>query len=365
MNERFHRGTRPGVFASCARIPVAVAVCVLMWLPVALLTSAAATAAEQSAVVVMYHRFGDPRFPSTNVTLEQVDAHIEELRSGSYSVLPVPEILRRLRDGTGVPPRTVGITVDDAYETFFTEGWPRFRAAGLPVTLFVSTDSADRNLEDMMTWDQIRSVRDDGVTIGAHTASHLHMPDADAATNRDEIDRSNRRYRAELGAVPSLFAYPYGEAGAEQAAIVREAGYDAAFGQHSGAFSDGSDFFYLPRFSMNETYGDLGRFRTAANALALPVTDITPADMLIGGDNPPAMGFTLMRDLPRLDELSCFLSHEGKARVERLGDWRFEVRGTEPFPRGRTRLNCTVPGGRDDAGRWHWFGLQFYRPARS
>ena len=50
----------------------------------------AAVYAQSSAVVIMYHRFGESEYPSTNTTLEQLDAHIAELTSGPYSVLPLP-----------------------------------------------------------------------------------------------------------------------------------------------------------------------------------------------------------------------------------------------------------------------------------
>ena len=38
---------------------------------------------------------------------------------------------------------------------------------------------------------------------------------------------------------------------------------------------------------------------------------------------------------------------------------RIELRITEEFPPGRTRVNCTLPAGE---GRWRWFGMQFFVP---
>ncbi|HEC91025.1 MAG TPA: chitin deacetylase, partial [Alphaproteobacteria bacterium] len=45
--------------------------------------------------------------------------------------------------------------------------------------------------------------------------------------------------------------------------------------------------------------------------------------------------------------------------VEVLAGVRVEIRAKTPFPNGRTRLNCTLPG---PDGRWRWFGRQFYKP---
>jgi len=316
--------------------------------------------AGESAVVLMYHRFGDDRYPSTNIGLEQFEAHIAELKSGPYTVLPVPEILRRQKAGEDLPDRTVGITIDDAYTSVYTEAWPRLRAAGLPFTLFVSTDPVDRAYDGIMSWDQVRELADGGVTIGGHTGSHLHMPANTTAKAKEEIERSNARYLDKLGTTPTLFAYPYGESGSAIARVIADAGYIAAFGQHSGAFTVGDDLFDLPRFPLNEKFGDMGRFKTAVNSLAIPTTDITPEDTVVGDINPPAMGFTLRKPMKRASEISCFLSHEGKAAIENLGDIRFEIRVETPFSEGRTRLNCTMPGWGEDAGRWYWFGRQFY-----
>ncbi len=317
-----------------------------------------AALAENSAVVLMYHRFGEGKYPSTNITITQFEAHIRELKSGAYTVLPVPEIIAALRRGTPLPERTVGLTIDDAYLSVYTEAWPRLKAAGLPFTLFVATEPLDRKHPNYMTWDNLREMAGAGVTIGHQTASHLHMTKASAERNRRDIARADGRFRANLGMRPKLFAYPYGEAGLAVQKLVRGADFAAAFGQHSGAIGGTDDLYYLPRFAMNEKYGDLARFRLVANTLALPVTDMVPADPLITGLNPPAIGFTVIGNVKGLQRLTCF-AFEGRVKVERLGASRIEVRVGKPFPKGRTRLNCTMPA---KDGRWRWLGRQYYVP---
>ena len=48
--------------------------------------------ASDPAVVLMYHRFGEST-PSTNIRIEQFEAHLEELSREKYTVLPLPEII--------------------------------------------------------------------------------------------------------------------------------------------------------------------------------------------------------------------------------------------------------------------------------
>jgi peptidoglycan/xylan/chitin deacetylase (PgdA/CDA1 family) len=309
------------------------------------------------AVVFMYHRFGESEWPSTNIRLDQFEAHLEEIRAGGFTVLPLPEVLERMRGATELPDRTIAITVDDAYASVYAEAWPRLKKAGLPFTLFVSTDSVDRGVPGYMSWDQIRELKAGGVTIGSQTASHPHLPDIELEQVKIELDRAAQRIADETGERPALFAYPYGEYGSAIQRIVAGRGYVAAFGQQSGVAHAGSDRYGLPRFALNETYGGVDRFRLTANALPLPVRDRVPADLILQ-QNPPAFGFTVDPTIPDVDRIDCYASGQGRTKVEALGS-RVEVRLAEPFPAGRARINGTMPG---PDGRWRWYGVQFYIP---
>jgi peptidoglycan/xylan/chitin deacetylase (PgdA/CDA1 family) len=312
------------------------------------------------AVIAMYHRFGEAGFSATNIPLDQFEEHLEELKSGAHTVLPVPEILGALKAGKPLPEGAVGITIDGGYRSFYREAWPRLKAAELPVTVVVSTDPLDQGAPSYMTWDQIRELAGAGVTIAAQTASHLHMADASLEEVEAELARSNERFRAELGLVPEIFAYPYGEVSLAVREKVIEAGYRFALGQHSGVVHAGSDFFNLPRFGLSENYGDLRQFRLRIRTLPLPVTDVVPADPLLT-ENPPLFGFTVDSSMANLERLGCYASGQGRVHHERLGTHRIEVRLKAPLPPGRSRINCTIPG-RD--GRWYWFGTLFYLPRR-
>ncbi len=338
------------------RRPVLVAVAAA-----AALLVAAPALADSSAVVFMYHRFGESAHPSTNTSIAQLDAHIETLKSGRFTVLPLPLIAAAIREKRKLPDRTVGLSVDDAFLSLYREGWPRLREAGLPFTLFVATDPIDRGFRNYMDWDQIRELAAAGVTIGSQTASHPHMPLLPPVGNADELARSNRRFEQELGKRPALFAYPFGETSSAARSEVDKAGFVAAFGQHSGVLYHGADHLYLPRFAMNETYGSLDRFVLAANALPIEARDIAPADpLLTRRNNPPEFAFTVAGAALRgLRSMACYASGQGRTALERRRRGRVIVKLAEAFPPGRARINCTLPAG---DGRWRWFGMQFFVP---
>lgn len=322
-------------------------------------STATVTADRSAATIIMYHRFGERNHPSTNVRIEQLEAHIRELTSGPYNVLPLEQIVDAFRTGRDLPANTVAITIDDAYQSTYTEAWPRFKDAGLPFTLFVATDPVDKGFANFLTWDQLREIRDGGGSIGHHTASHLHMVGASDERIWQEIRKASERYQQELGKIPRVFAYPFGEASRDVRGKIIEAGFTAAFGQHSGVAHAGADRFYLPRFPFNEDFGSIDRLKLVATALPLPVTDVTPLDFSLT-QNPPHFGFTVSSEIRSLEQLNCFASPGGRpAQIRRLGERRVEVRVDHPFPPGRARFNCTMPT-RDN--RWRWFGMQFLVP---
>jgi len=306
------------------------------------------------ASVIMYHRFGEDRYPSTNTTIEQLESHIAYLQEGGFTIMALPEIIERFQSGRTVPDRTVAISIDDAYLSVYEEGWPRFRDAGFPITLFVATGPIDRNLRGYMSWDQLRELQAAGVSIGSQTNSHPHMHRISIDAVKKELSSSNQRFIDELGLRPELFAYPYGEYNLEVIEAVKEAGFIAAFGQNSGIMHKDDLLYELPRFAFNEAYGDLERLSLAANGLPLKVTQITPADMVIT-QNPPFYGFTLDEDMEPKKQLRCFSSRYGKLDVSLLGR-RAEIRLPGPLEGPRFRINCTMPG-KDK--RWRWFGRQF------
>lgn len=316
--------------------------------------SISAAMAADHASILMYHRFGETKYPTTNIRLEQFDAHLDRLQSGAFTVWPLPRIVEYLQTGQALPDRTVAITIDDAYLSVYDEAWPRLKALNMPFTVFVATQPIDANRYGYMSWDQIRELQAAGVTIGSQTSTHPHMHQISIEQSKSEIAESNARFIAELGLRPNLFAYPYGEYDMAVIDAVKEAGFTAAFGQNSGIAHGYNGLFELPRFAMNEQYGTLSRLDLAINGLPLKVDQITPEDVILD-QNPPIYGFTLAPDMDKPNQLRCFNSIYGKLDVTIMGR-RAEIRLPGPLNGNRARINCTMPGG---DGRWRWFGRQF------
>ncbi len=304
---------------------------------------------------IMYHRFGDSRFPSTNIKKEQFEKHINELLKPKYNVIDIERALLAINNIEPVKDRSVVITIDDAYSSVYEYAWPIFKKHKLPFTLFISTDVIDNKTPGYMSWEEIRTLRDHGVTIGSQTKSHPHMFKLVNEKIIEELTISNNRFIDEIGSKPKIFAYPYGEYNLEVLEEVKSHGFIAAFGQHSGVAHKSLGMYELPRFAMNEKYGDMDRFLLAVNALPMPISDLSPKNPVIL-KNPPNYGFTLSKKIEPKNAVRCFANNGLKADTKRLGKYRIEIRLNGPFSKGRGRINCTMAG---NDNRWRWLGRQF------
>ena len=84
---------------------------------------------------------------------------------------------------------------------------------------------------DMLTWDEVRTLRGLGFSVGAHTVSHPILSRVSPEQARQEIEGSRDAIAAALGPPPRAFAYPNG--GADDytppvAELVRAAGFTCA-----------------------------------------------------------------------------------------------------------------------------------------
>lgn len=321
------------------------------------ITNVFANSIKNSAVVFMYHKFGISKYPSTNVTIKQLNSHINELSKEKYNVRSLDFIVDTIINDGQLPNNTIGISVDDADKSFLTNAWPLFKENNFPVTLFVNTSTIVKNNKNYLNWDEIRTLKNEGVIIAAHSHTHNHMPDLSIEEIKREIEISNKIFLKELGSIPSLFAYPYGEADTKIIELLKEYKFKVAFGQHSGVINETSNMYYLPRFALNEKYAEIDRVKFAATAKGLGVYDFIPSNPKIL-ENPPFIGFSVL-DQKNVHSLNCFVfDSEGQVEKELFKfNERIEIRLSRKLNKGRSRINCTT---KDNQGNWRWYGHQFY-----
>lgn len=331
--------------------------------------SAVAVTSAGEANIFIYHRFGDARYPSTNISLEVFAAQLAWLKEQGRPVLSLGEVIHRLAVGDPLPEGCVVLTVDDAYRSFLENGMPLLRRYHFPVTLFVNTNAV--GAPGYLTWNELRALVGEGVEIGNHSATHDYLLEhrhgegekAWRARVTSDIRRAQQALTRELGQAPQFFAYPFGEFSPELEAIVRQAGFQGAVGQQSGVVWGGSDRFALPRFPMGGDYATLTEFRDKARMRALRVEVLEPSSpVLVGQSNgPPVLRLRIDGNGIDLRGLRCFVQGENSCRVERVaGNSEEVVVSAEHSLSGRrNKYTITAPG---LGGGWYWFSQPWFQP---
>ena len=137
-------------------------------------------------------------------------------------------------------------------------------------------------------------------------------------------------------------------------------GFNYAFGQHSGVMDFTKDKFELPRFPINEKYGEIKRFKNLLKTLPFPYKKIYPVEKyLLDKNNPPDVKITFFEDGPNIKNISCY-SNEGdvweKSKIEFINKNELKVILRDKFTTERGRINCSL---REESGEWRWLGIQF------
>jgi peptidoglycan/xylan/chitin deacetylase (PgdA/CDA1 family) len=320
-------------------------------------------AAGPHAVIFMYHRFGENKYPSTNVRVKQLEAHLDHLSKEKYAVLPLSKIMAAIKELSALPDRTVAITIDDAYLSVYEVAYPKFKALGWPFTVFVNTDPIDQRMRGYMSWDQLREIHANGATLANHCANHDSLIGRRPGETshlwleriRENIERAQTRLKKEIGTAPMLFSYPYGEYNREVADLVAKMGY-SAFGQQSGAVGPLNDSRAFPRFPINERYAGMDEFRVKALTFPLPVKIYSPWDP-VASNRRPRLEITLDSQVKYYQEMTCYVSGQGKVPVDWISSNKFSIQAPLPLKDGRNRYNCTVPS--KERNRYYWFSQQW------
>ncbi len=323
--------------------------------------------AEQANIFI-YHRFGESRYPSTNIDTDVFASHLLYLRESGKQVVPLIDVVRAFRAGRKLPSDAIVLTVDDAFDSFLSEAMPLLQQYHFPVTLFVNTDGVGTS--GYLDWEQLRQLVRDGVVIGNHTATHDYLLERKKDESREawrkrvraDISRAQDAFEKELGFRPELFAYTYGEYSPELVDIVRGLGFIAAVAQQSGVASPSSDPYLLPRFPMGGPFASLQSFRDKANMHPLEVNVLTPPTPVLDEKNPPILSVQIRSDRYDLGRLQGFVQGDNRLiiKVDAAKGNVVTVQAEKPLIGRRNKYTLTAPL-RDGSG-WAWFSQPWFQP---
>ena len=305
----------------------------------------------------MYHRFEENKYPSTNIKIKEFINHIKILEDNKFLFVNPKNFEYELRNNK--TQRKILLTIDDGFESFYNNAWPILKRKKIPFILFVSTREV--GAFNYMTWDQIREIdKADFVEIGNHSHTHEYLVDENKDTIIADIKKSISIFKKELGKNSIFFSYPFGEYSLEFKNIIKSLGFKYAFGQHSGVMDETKDFYELPRFPINEKYGETKRFNSLTKTLPFKYKKISPEEKyLLQSKNPPEVKINFYENINGLKSLNCYSNEGDKWRQSDINfqdDQTLIININEKFIGERGRINCSL---RDPSGYWRWLGIQF------
>ena len=212
-----------------------------------------------------------------------------------------------------------------------------------------------------MNWDQIKELsKEEFVHIGNHSFSHEYLVDKKNEEIIYDINRAITDFKNNLGYNSPFFSYPFGEYSNNFKNIIKDFGFKYAFGQHSGVTDETKDFYELPRFPINEAYGELERFETILKTIPLKFKSITPEEKYItDANNPPQIIVEFFNNIKNIKLLNCYSNEQNswrKSELKYLEDFKIKINLIGKFTTERGRVNCSL---RESDGSWRWLGIQF------
>ena len=108
-------------------------------------------------------------------------------------------------------------------------------------------------------------------------------------------------FKTKLGKNSVFFSYPFGEYSISFKNIIISLGFKYAFGQHSGVIDETKNFYELPRFPINEKYGEIKRFTSLTRTLPFKYKNIFPEEKyLLDSKNPPQVKIEFYENIKNL-----------------------------------------------------------------
>ncbi len=317
--------------------------------------------APKDIVCLIYHRFGDPRYPSTNTSANLFKLQLQYLKDHNFNVITFSKAVDAVFNGGSLPGKTVVITIDDGFSSFKENALPLLDKFGYKATLFVNTSTVGAG--DYMSWEDLAGLLKDGFEIGNHSDSHdyfLNRKDNPVDYFKTDVQLSKKLLHEKLGIDPDIFAYPYGEFDKQLIDAVKSMGFVAAAAQNSGVLCESSDPYAIPRFPMNNDYGAMTMFIEKVNMKALRVSDTDIANTLYS-KNPPTLSLSINMDQLDIKHIQGF-TQGGLAELNFSGDPVVKVKlsCSKKLTARRVIYTITVPGLKD--GQWYWYSHIWINP---
>lgn len=314
-----------------------------------------------SATILLYHHVSSDTPPSTSISTAKFTDHMT-LLDKEFNVISLPKLVSLLQQRLPVPDKSVVITFDDGFRNIQKNAHPVLKKFGFPYTIFINP--VDVGQGDKLSWDELKALQDEQVTIANHFYDHRHLLDKRAYETESQWQEDIRtlmlkaedELKRHLGTSHRLLAFPYGEFNKEVQAVLQQEGF-LGFAQHSGAVGAYTDLYAIPRFPAAGIYAGLNSLKVKLSSLNMPVVAGSEQPLNYTGSHNASYSLTLDTSDLRPSQFQCFYQGE-PLPLSWQDDTVFVNIGPKLTP-GRHRVNCTVPS-KSMPGRYYWHSQPWF-----
>ena len=353
---------------------------------------------DQTAQVLIfcYHRLVDKiRYPGTEITPAAFEAQMKELKDKGITVISMQDLLAWKRSEKNIPPRSAVIAFDDGWKSQYEVAWPIMKKYGYPFTLFIYTEGVRGGTlggREAITWEQLADMRDNGVDIQAHTATHQDLREGHTVMViepggkrtrkkltgaeyekwvQNEVVGCKELLEQRLGIKVNCFAVPFGNYNDHVKELARNAGYEAMFTVYGQPITFTSPLDSIGRYAIEankpKVFADAVSMIGASTGGGTAVAEVGPKDLT----TQPADGETVRTATPlikaNLSSIGQIEPGSVQMRVSGLGlvPANFDPKTgivSYQVPQKLRDKSCTVIVSAKSAGKkveTHWtFGIE-------
>src|SRR6059058_712285 len=279
---------------------------------------------DQTAQVLIfcYHRLVDKiRYPGTEITPAAFEAEMKELKDRGITVISMQDLLAWKRGEKNIPPRCAIVTFDDGWKSQYEVAWPIMKKFGYPFTMFIYTEGVRGGSlggGEAITWEQLADMRDNGVDIEGHSATHEDLREGHTITliaggkrtrtkvtgpqyeqwMQNEVVGSKQLLEQRLGIKVNCFAVPFGNYNEHVKDIARNSGYEAMFTVYGQPITFTSPLDSIGRYAIEankpKVFEDAAKMIGTSTGGAAAVAEVGAKDLA----TQPADGETVRTALP-------------------------------------------------------------------
>ena len=273
-------------------------------------------------IIFCYHLLVDKvRYPGTEITPAAFEAQMKQLKDAGITVISLQDLLAWKRGEKNIPPRCAVITFDDGYKSQYEVAWPILKKYGYPFTMFIYTEGVRGGSlggGGAITWEQLADMRDNGVDIQAHSATHQDLREGHNITLitggkrtrtkltgpqyqewvQNEVVGSKQLLEQRLGIKVNCFAVPFGNYNENVKELARNAGYEAMFTVYGQPITFTSPLDSIGRYAIEankpKVFADAVKMIGTSAGGAAAVAEVGAKDL----STQPADGTTVRTALP-------------------------------------------------------------------